>query len=311
MTWTAADIPDQSGRVAVVTGANSGLGLETARELARKGAHVVMAARNLEKAAAAEQDILAGIPDASLEVRKLDLGSLDSVKTFATEVVNTHERIDILVNNAGVMGTPRHETADGFELQFGTNHLGHFALTAHLMPALLRSKDGRVVTVTSTARHFLSKLNVDDPHLTAGYSPWRAYGQSKRANSHFALELDRRLRSAGAQIKSLVAHPGYSNTNLQAQSSASHNGQGRTQALAHKWVQRVGMSQADGALPQLRAATDPEAKGGELYAPRFVQNGPAVRRPIRPISRRAGDLEALWKLSERETGITFDIPNGR
>ena len=311
MTWTAADIPDQSGRVAVVTGANSGLGLETARELARKGAHVVMAARNLEKAAAAEQDIRHGIPDASLEVRHLDLGSLDSVKTFATEVVNAHERIDILVNNAGVMGTPRHETADGFELQFGTNHLGHFALTAHLMPALLRSEAGRVVTVTSTARHFLSKLNVDDPHLTADYSPWRAYGQSKRANSHFALELDRRLRAAGAPIKSLVAHPGYSNTNLQAHSSASHNGEGRTQALAHKWVQRIGMSQADGALPQLRAATDPEADGGELYAPRFVQNGPAVRRPILPISKRSTDLETLWELSERETGITLDLPTGR
>ena len=311
MTWTAADIPNQSGRVAVVTGANSGLGLETAREFARKGAHVVMAARNLEKAAAAEQDILDGIPDASLEVRHLDLGSLDSVKTFATEVVNAHGRIDILVNNAGVMGTPRHETTDGFELQFGTNHLGHFALTAHLMPALLRSEAGRVVTVTSTARHFLSKLNVADPHLTNGYSPWRAYGQSKRANSHFALELDRRLRSAGAPIKSLVAHPGYSNTNLQAQSSASHNGEGRTQAFFHTWVQRVGMSQADGALPQLRAATDPEANGGELYAPRFVQNGPAVRRPILPISRRSSDLERLWALSERETGITFEIPDRR
>lgn len=311
MTWTAADIPDQSGRVAVVTGANSGLGLETARELARKGAHVVMAARNLEKAAAAEQDILAGIPEASLEVRHLDLGSLDSVKTFATEVVNAHERIDILVNNAGVMGTPRHETADGFELQFGTNHLGHFALTAHLMPVLLRSKDGRVVTVTSTSRHFLSKLKVDDPHLTAGYNPWRAYGQSKRANSHFALELDRRLRAAGAPIKSLVAHPGYSNTNLQAQSSASHNGEGRSQRFFHTTVQWFGMSQADGALPQLRAATDPEAKGGELYAPRFVQSGPAVRRPILPISRRPGDLETLWELSERETGITFDIPDGQ
>lgn len=311
MTWTAADIPDQTGRVAVVTGANSGLGLETARELARKGAHVVMAARNLEKAAAAEQDILAGIPDASLEVRHLDLGSLDSVKTFATEVVNTHDRIDILVNNAGVMGTPRMETADGFELQFGTNHLGHFALTAHLMLALLRSDAGRVVTVTSTVRHFLSRLNVEDPHLTEGYGPWRAYGQSKKANSHFAIELDRRLRAAGAPIASLVAHPGYSNTNLQAQSSASRSGGGRSQRFFHSMVERVGMSQADGALSQLRAATDPEAKGSELYAPRFVNSGPAVRRPILPISRRPKDLETLWELSERETGITFEIPTAR
>lgn len=307
MSWTAADIPDQTGRVAVLTGANSGLGLETARELARKGARVVMAARNLEKAAAAEQDILAEIPDATLEVRQLDLGSLDSVKTFASDVVNAHDRIDILVNNAGVMATPRQETEDGFELQFGTNHLGHFALTAQLMPALLRSEAGRIVTVTSTGRHFQAKLNVEDPHLNEGYRPWRAYGQSKRANSHFALELDRRLRAVGAPVESLYAHPGYSNTNLQAQSSASHNGESRSQAFAHTWVQRVGMSRADGALPQLRAATDPDAEGGELYAPRYINNGPAVRRPVLPTSRRPADLEQLWELSERETGISFDI----
>lgn len=307
MTWTAADIPDQTGRVAVVTGANSGLGLETARELARKGAHVIMAARNLEKAAAAEAEIRREIPGASLEVRELDLGSLDSVKTFATDVRNAHDRIDILVNNAGVMGTPRGETADGFELQFGTNHLGHFALTAQLMPALLRSEAGRVVTVTSTGRHFRAKLNVEDPHLTEDYGPWRAYGQSKRANAHFAIELNRRLARAAAPVASLVAHPGYSNTNLQAQSVHATGGQGRSQQFFHTWVQRVGMSPADGALPQLRAATDPQAKGGELYAPRFVNRGPAVRRPILPISRRTGDLEALWELSERETGITFEI----
>ncbi len=309
MTWTAADIPDQTGRVAVVTGANSGLGFETARELARKGAHVIMAARNLEKAAVAEQDIRVEIPEASLEVRKLDLGSLDSVKTFATEVLNAHDRIDILVNNAGVMGTPRQETADGFELQFGTNHLGHFALTAQLMPALLRSEAGRVVTVTSTSRHFWSKLNANDPHLTENYGPWRAYGQSKRANSHFALELDRRLQAAGAPVESLVAHPGYTNTNLQAQSYQSTGEKGRSQRFFHTWVQRVGTSQARGALSQLRAATDPDAKGGELYAPRFVQNGPAVRRPILPTSRRPKDLETLWEVSERQTGITFDIPS--
>ncbi len=311
MSWTAADIPDQTGRVAVVTGANSGLGLETARELARKGAHVIMAARNLDKAAAAERDIRAEIPAASLEVRTLDRGSLDSVKTFATEVLNAHDRIDILVNNAGVMGTPRGETADGFELQFGTNHLGHFALTAQLMAALLRSEAGRVVTVTSTARHFGGKLNVDDPHLTEKYGPWRAYGQSKQANSHFALELDRRLSAAGAPVESLVAHPGYSNTNLQKQSLHSTGGEGRSQRFFTTMVQRVGMSQADGALPQLRAATDPAAKGGELFAPRFVNNGPPVRRPILPTSRRPQDLATLWELSERETGITFDIPKNR
>ncbi len=308
MTWTTEDIPDLTGRVAVVTGANGGLGLETTRELARKGAHVIMASRNLEKAAAAEQSIRDDIPAASLEVRKLDLGSLDSIKSFAAEVLNAHDRIDILVNNAGVMGTPRRETADGFELQFGTNHLGHFALTARLMPALVRSPSGRIVTVTSTARHFGGKLNVEDPHLTEGYGPWRAYGQSKRANAHFAIELDRRLRAAGSPVESLVAHPGYSNTDLQAQSLRSTDGEGRSQRFFHSMVQRVGMSQARGALSQLRAATDPDAEGGELYAPRWVNVGPPVRRPILPTSRRPRDLEALWKLSERETGITFDVP---
>ncbi|MBT8202540.1 MAG: SDR family oxidoreductase [Acidimicrobiia bacterium] len=305
VAWTAADIPDQTGRIAVVTGANSGLGLETSRELARTGAHVIMAARNLEKAAAAEADIRDGLPLASLEVRELDLSSLASVAAFAAQVRGTHDRIDILVNNAGVMATPQRKTTDGFELQFGTNHLGHFALTAHLMPALLRSEAGRVVTVTSTARHFGGTLDVEDPHLTEDYSPWKAYGQSKRANAHFALELDRRLRAAGASVESLVAHPGYSNTNLQAASASAS--EGRSQRFFHEAVQRLGMSQADGALPQLRAATDPGAEGGELYAPRFVNFGPPVRRPILPFSRRPSDLEQLWRLSERETGIEFDV----
>lgn len=307
MTWTTHDIPDQTGRVAVVTGANGGLGLETARELARKGAHVIMAARNLDKAAVAEEDIRSEIPDASLEVRKLDLGSLDSIKAFATEVLNAHDRVDILVNNAGVMGTPHQQTADGFELQFGTNHLGHFALTSQLMSALLRSEAGRVVTVTSTSRHFWGRLNADDPHLTENYGPWRAYGQSKRANVHFALELNRRLEAAGASVQSLVAHPGYSNTNLQAQSLQSTDGEGRSQQFFRTWVQRVGTTPAEGALPQLRAATDPDARGGQMYTPRFVSFGPAERRPLLATSRRSKDLETLWALSERETGISFEI----
>jgi NAD(P)-dependent dehydrogenase (short-subunit alcohol dehydrogenase family) len=307
MVWTAADIPDQTDRVAVVTGANGGLGLETARELARSGAHVVMGSRNMEKAAAAEADIRSEIPDASLEVRNLDLGSLDAIKEFATAVLNAHERIDILVNNAGVMATPRGETADGFELQFGTNHLGHFALTALLMPALLRSPAGRVVTVTSTGRHFPFRINFDDVHLRENYGPWRAYGHSKKANTHFALELDRRLRAADAPVQSLVAHPGYTHTDLQAASARSTNNEGWSQRFFHTWVQRVGMDPSEGALSQLRAATDPAARGGELYAPRFVNSGPPVRRPILPFSQPTGDLATLWELSERETGITFVI----
>jgi len=240
-----------------------------------------------------------------LEVRALDLGSLDSVKTFAAEVVAEHPVIDLLVNNAGVMGTPRQETSDGFELQFGTNHLGHFALTALLMPALLKADAARVVTITSTARHFRGRLNRNDVHLEDGYDPWRAYGQSKRANLHFAVDLNRRLANAGASVESLVAHPGFSNTDLQAQSSRS--GGGRGSDFFHWAVRRVGMSPAGGALPQLRAATDPHAKGGELYTPRYVNSGPPVRRPILPTSRRREDLEALWQISERETGVPFDV----
>ena len=165
MAWTTADIPDQTGRVAVVTGANGGLGLETARELARKGAHVVMAARNMEKAEQARADILGDIPDASLELQQLDLASLASVRAAAERILSIHDTIDLLINNAGVMGIPEQRTEDGFEMQFGTNHLGHFAFTALLMPAILRSPDGRVVTVTSTGRHYRAKLDPENPHL--------------------------------------------------------------------------------------------------------------------------------------------------
>jgi NAD(P)-dependent dehydrogenase (short-subunit alcohol dehydrogenase family) len=306
MAWTVDNIPDQAGRGVVVTGANGGLGLETARQLARRGAHVIMAARNLDKARAAEQKILAAIPEAFLEVRSLDLASLDSVRRFSGAVTTDHPVIDILVNNAGVMAPPRQETADGFELQFGTNHLGHFALTALLMPALLRSKSGRVVTVTSTGRHSGGRLNAGDPHYTTDYRPWTSYGQSKMANLHFAVELNRRLQAAGVGVESLVAHPGFSNTNLQAQSVEATGG-GRSQRFFYVAVGRVGMTPSRGALPQLRAATDPGARGGELYAPRWVHWGPPVRRPILARSRKPEDLQALWELSERETGVSFDV----
>jgi len=306
MAWTADDIPDQTGRVAVVTGANGGLGLETARALAGRGAHVIMAARNLDKARSAEQAILRENPAASLEMQSLDLASLDSVGQFAGTVTASHPVIDILVNNAGVMAPPRRETADGFELQFGTNHLGHFVLTALLMPALLRSNSGRVVTVTSTGRHTGGRLNVEDPHYTKDYQPWTSYGQSKMANLHFAVELNRRLQDAGVAVASLVAHPGFSNTDLQAQSVEATGG-GWSQRFFHAAVRRVGMTPARGALPQLRAASDLGAQGGELYTPRWVNWGPPVRRPILARSRKPEDMQALWELSERETGIAFDV----
>jgi NAD(P)-dependent dehydrogenase (short-subunit alcohol dehydrogenase family) len=190
-------------------------------------------------------------------------------------------------------------------MQFGTNHLGHFVLTARLMPALLRASAARVVTVTSTARHFGRPVDPADPHLRDGYGPWKAYGQSKLANLHFGVELDRRLRAASASVMSLVAHPGYSNTNLQAHSASQSDG--LSQRFFHVMVEKVGMDAHDGALPQLRAATDPAARGGELYAPRWVNFGEPVRRPLVGRSTKASSLATLWDVSERETGIAFDV----
>ena len=306
MAWSASDIPDLSERVAVVTGANGGLGLATACELARKGAHVVMAARNQVKAQKARDQIRASVESASLEIVPLDLASLASVRAAADQINGDHERVDLLFNNAGVMAIPERHTEDGFEMQFGTNHLGHFVLTALLLPALLRSPAGRVVSTTSTARHFGRPIDPGNPHLDGNYEPWKAYGQSKLANLHFALELQRRLAAAGAGAVSLVAHPGFSNTDLQATSSAESGG-GASQKFFHNAVSRVGMSPLDGALPQLRAGTDPAARGGDLYAPRWVNWGPPVRRPLVGRSRSEQSMTTLWEVSERETGMRFDV----
>ena len=307
MSWTAADIPDQAGRVAVVTGANGGLGLETARALATAGAHVVIAARNQEKATHALADIRAGVPDASLEVVALDLSSQASVREAAEQILAKHEQIGILVNNAGVMAIPERTTADGFEMQFGTNHLGHYSLTALLVPALLRGGAARIVTVTSTAHHMGRAVDPANPHLHGKYGPWRAYGQSKLANFHFGLGLERRLRAASAAASSLIAHPGLSNTELQAV-SVQETGGGNSQKFFHQLAGTMGMSPEEGARPQLRAATDPAAKGGEFYAPRFVNSGAAVRRPILRLVGMDRAIARLWDVSERETGLKIDLP---
>ena len=309
MSWTAADIPDLSGRTAVVTGANGGLGLETARALARAGANVVIAARNQEKASAAVSDIRAGVPGASLEVVALDLGSLASVREAAERILGDHEQLDILVNNAGVMAIPESTTADGFEMQFGTNHLGHYALSALLMPALLAARAARIVTVTSTAHHMGRAVDPSNPNLKGRYGPWRAYGQSKLANFHFGIGLQRLLHDAGARAASLIAHPGLSNTELQAV-SVKETGGGASQKFFHSLAGRTGMTPEEGARPQLRAATDPAAKGGEFYAPRFVNNGPPVRRPILRQIGMSTAIARLWEVSERETGLKIDVRGG-
>jgi len=304
--WTAAEIPDQRGRVAVVTGANGGLGLETARALAAANAHVVMAARNREKTAEALAGIRRDLEGASLEAVALDLGALAAVHGAAEQILAEHDRIDILVNNAGVMGIPEQRTVDGFEMQFGVNHLGHFALTALLMPALLRADAARIVTVTSTAHHLGRAVDPANPHLRGRYGPWRAYAQSKLANFHFGIGLQRRLEAAHAPASSLIAHPGLANTDLQAV-SVRETGGGLSQTFFQRLAGSTGMTPEQAARPQLRAATDPAARGGEFYAPRFVNSGAPVRRPVLRRIGVDGAIARLWEVSERETGLTIEL----
>ncbi len=306
MAYTRDSVPDLTGLTAVVTGANGGLGLQTAKVLAGKGAHVVMAVRNQEKAARALEEIRAEAPDASVELVQVDLASQESVKRAVEQIMAAHDRVDILVNNAGLMAMPERETADGYEMQLGVNHLGHWTLTALLMPALLAAPSARVVTVTSTAHHFGRPLDVDNPHLHGNYEPWRAYGQSKLANYHFALGLQRELSRAGVTTRSLLAHPGLSHSELQTRTVAEGGG-GRTGPFWVWMAKYTGMDVEDGAMPQIRAATDPDAEGGQFYGPRFGNRGRAVRLPVlRPGADSA--IATLWQVSERETGVPLVIP---
>ena len=297
--WTAKDIPDQSGRYAIVTGANSGLGLVTARELARAGASVVMACRNLDKGHAAVEQVRAAVPDAKVQLEELDLASLESVRGFAERYKTTHDGLDLLINNAGVMASPRRRTADGFELQFGTNHLGHFLLTNLLLDSMEGREDARVVTLSSTA-HKMGRISFDNLNGDRHYFRWNAYGQSKLANLLFALELDRRLRREGSTVKSLAAHPGYASTNLQSAAAP----------LVDRMVMKVsnavvGQSDEMGALPQLFAATEPNLQGGTYVGP----DGPGEQRGhptiVSPNGRAQNEDTArrLWQVSEELTGV--------
>lgn len=307
MAWTEKDIPDLGGRTAVVTGGNGGLGFQTALALAGAGAHVVVAARDPEKTAAATARIRERYPAASLEVVPLDLGDLSVVEAAAAQVLAAHERIDLLVNNAGVMAMPQRTTADGFEMQLGVDHLGHWALTAHLLPALLRSTGARVVTVTSTARFMGGPLDPADPHMRRRYRAWGSYARAKMANYHFGLGLQQQFARAGAAAASLIAHPGLSNTDLQAR-TVREGGGGWAGAVAHAVTARSGMTPLEGARPQLRAATDPAAAGGELYAPRFGSHGPPVRRPVLRRFDLQKQIDVLWRVSEQETGVPLVVP---
>ncbi len=305
MAWSTADIPNLNGKVAVVTGANGGLGLESAKALAGAGAHVVMAARNQEKAGKARDEILTIHPDASLEIVELDLGSFEGVRAAAEKIAANHPEIDILINNAGLMAMPESRTADGYEMQFGVNHLGHWLFTAGLLRPILAADAARVVTVTSTAHLTGRVVDPDNVNMERNYSAWGAYGRAKLANFHFAIGLQREFEEREAKAQSLVAHPGLSHTNLQV-NTVEQGGGGRSAPFWAWMAKYTGMPADRGALPQLRAATDPNAKGGEFYGPRWGNNGAPVRKPILRRDLDEG-IERLWLVSERETGVTLDF----
>jgi NAD(P)-dependent dehydrogenase (short-subunit alcohol dehydrogenase family) len=298
--WEPDRIPDQTGRVAIVTGANSGLGLVAARELARKGALVVLACRNMDKGRAALTEVAAAATGPAPELEELDLASLSSVRSFVERFTTTHDGLDLLINNAGVMASPRRHTADGFELHLGTNHLGHFALTNLLLPLMEGRDDARVVTLSSNAHKTVRGIAFDNLNGDRHYFRWNAYGQSKLANLMFALELDRRLRARGSTVKSLAAHPGYAATNLQSAAAP----------LVDRLVMKVAntvVAQNDemGALPVLYAATEPGLEGGTYVGPDGIaeQRGrPKVVQPNRA-ARNEGNARRLWDVSEDLTGV--------
>ena len=299
--WTANDIPRQDGRTAIVTGANSGIGLIAARELARAGARVVLACRNATKGAEAVSGISAAMPGAKVELASLDLGSLDSIRAFGERFSSTNDRLDLLVNNAGVMAAPRSLTTDGFELQFGTNHLGHFALTARLMPLLGPREGARVVNVSSGA-HRTGRMKFDDLHGERSYGRWSAYGQSKLANLLFTFELDRWLRTSDSPVRAMAAHPGYAATNLQFAVVPRH------EAMVMSVGNAIFAQSAEmGALPTLYAATYPDVEGGSYVGPdgMFEMRGHPQIVGTSEAARDESAAAKLWEVSEALTGVRF------
>ncbi len=301
--WTTAEIPDQTGRVAVVTGANTGLGYHTAAALAETGARVVLAVRNTEKGNHALARIGAAYPNADVTLQELDLGSLASIRTAAAALQKAYPRIDLLINNAGVMWTPRQLTADGFEMQFGTNHLGHFALTGLLLENLLAVRGSRVVTVSSTGHRFRAAIHFDDLQSERHYDRFAAYGQSKLANLLFTYELQRRLAGQHKNTIAVAAHPGAASTELGRNAPTLVK---PLFALAGPLLfQGAGM----GALPTLRAATDPGVEGGQYYGPDGLGEQRGHPKLVSSSSQsRDEDLQdRLWTVSEELTGVTYPV----
>ena len=297
--WTESDIPDQTGRIALVTGANTGIGFEAARALAQHGARVLLACRSADRAAVALERIRAAAPSCDAEVVSLDLASLASVRAAATSVAGLTERLDLLVNNAGVMALPKRTTADGFEMQFGTNHLGHFALTGLLLDLLVATEGSRVVSVSSQA-HRMGKINFEDLAAERGYRRWPRYGMSKVANLLFTYELDRRFRRAKVSTVAVAAHPGGSNTELARDAGTLMK---LTEPLGRLTMQSAAM----GALPTLRAATDITVQGGEYYGPDgFGQmRGHPELVDSSKYSKQTDVAGRLWTESERLTGVSY------
>jgi NAD(P)-dependent dehydrogenase (short-subunit alcohol dehydrogenase family) len=304
-SWTAADIPDQKGRTVLITGANSGLGLRSAEALARAGAQVVLACRNPRKAADALEAVEACATTGAPWVLSLDLADLSSIEAAAETIADRVGHIDVLMNNAGVMAIPLRRTADDFEMQFGTNHLGHFALTGRLLPLLLAAEHPRVITTSSQA-HRIGKMRWDDLHWCNRYSKWMAYGQSKLSNLLFTFELDRRAKREGAALLAAAAHPGYASTHLQA-AGPEMAGSPLMERVMGFGNHILAQSDAEGALPQLYAATMPELTGGEYYGPNgpFEVRGSPKRVGCTGAARDKSAASRLWEISEKETGVTY------
>jgi len=303
--WTAADLPELSGKVFVVTGGNSGLGLEAARELTRKGGQVVIACRDAAKAATALMQIRVDVAGAAVEAMDLDLASLASVRAFAEAFRARHHRLDALCNNAGVMALPYRKTKDGFEMQLGTNHLGHFALTGRLLDVLCATPGARVVNVSSTAHRF-GRIRFDDLQSEQSYARWRAYGQSKLANLLFTYELARRAEKAGVDLASVAAHPGYAATNLQT-AGPRMEGAVLMERLSLLGNRLFAQSAAMGALPTLYAAAAPGVRGGDYFGPSSLGEMWGSPKKVRSSARSydLGTAGRLWQVSRDLTSVGF------
>ena len=301
--WTTANMPDLTGKVIIVTGANSGIGYEAAKEFARKGAQTILACRSMDKAQAALAELQAEVPQAQAEIMELDLASLASVRAFAEAFKAKYDKLDVLVNNAGIMMVPYGRTEDGFERQLGTNHLGHFALTGLLFDLLASTPGARVVNVSSGGHRF-GEMDFDNLMFEEGegYSPMGAYGRSKLANLLFTYELQRRFEALGVQAEALAAHPGISETNL-----ANHMIPDWAMPLARPLFSLMMQSAAMGALPTIRAAVDPQAAGGDYFGPDGAreQRGYPVKVPSNDASHNVADAQKLWQVSEQLTGVSY------